>query len=54
MREREARFGRLTEPGLIGIVFADTSGAIHDANKAFLDIVGTRSRIWRWRSTAGA
>jgi two-component system, cell cycle sensor histidine kinase and response regulator CckA len=36
----EARFAHLADSGLIGIMIADTVGNIHDANDAFLDIVG--------------
>lgn len=36
----EARFRRLTESGIMGIVLGDTTGKIHEANDAFLDMVG--------------
>jgi PAS domain S-box-containing protein len=36
----EARFGYLANSGLIGIIVADTLGNIHEANDAFLKIVG--------------
>lgn len=36
----EARFGHLADSGLIGIIIADTYGNIHEANDAFLEIVG--------------
>ena len=36
----EAKFRRLYDSGMIGICFADLSGAIQDANDAFLQIVG--------------
>jgi PAS domain S-box-containing protein len=46
LRESEARFRRLTESGLIGIVLSDTTGTIHEANDAFLRIVGyTREEL---------
>ena len=36
----EARFGHLADSGIIGIIIADTLGNIHEANDAFLTIVG--------------
>jgi two-component system cell cycle sensor histidine kinase/response regulator CckA len=36
----EARFGYLADSGLIGIIITDTRGNVHDANEAFLKIVG--------------
>jgi two-component system cell cycle sensor histidine kinase/response regulator CckA len=43
LRASEARFKHLAESGIIGIVISDTLGNIHEANDAFLGIVG-RSR----------
>ena len=40
IRVSEARFRRLTESGVMGVVVADTTGKIHEANDAFLKIVG--------------
>jgi two-component system cell cycle sensor histidine kinase/response regulator CckA len=40
LRESEARFKHLAESGIIGIVISDTHGNIHEANQAFLGIVG--------------
>ena len=40
IRVSDARFRRLTECGLIGIVLGDTTGKIHEVNDAFLKIVG--------------
>jgi PAS domain S-box-containing protein len=40
LRLSEARFRRLTESGIIGIVLGDIHGRIDEANDAFLDIVG--------------
>jgi PAS domain S-box-containing protein len=34
------RFQRLFEANLIGVIFSDTHGAIHDANDAFLEMTG--------------
>jgi PAS domain S-box-containing protein len=39
-REVDARFRRLAESGMIGIVFGDITGNTHDANDAYLQIVG--------------
>jgi PAS domain S-box-containing protein len=36
----EARLRRLVDSGLIGVVFGDEYGGLHDANDAFLDVVG--------------
>jgi PAS domain S-box-containing protein len=41
LRASEARFRRLVESGLIGIVVARADGAIEDANDAFLQLVGS-------------
>jgi two-component system cell cycle sensor histidine kinase/response regulator CckA len=38
--ESETRFRRLFESGLVGITVADSSGAIREANQAFLAMVG--------------
>jgi two-component system cell cycle sensor histidine kinase/response regulator CckA len=40
LRESEARFGRLAESGIIGIVTADVHGNILDANDAYTKMVG--------------
>jgi PAS domain S-box-containing protein len=40
LQESEARFRRLFESNIIGIIFADLSGNITMANNAFLQIVG--------------
>jgi two-component system cell cycle sensor histidine kinase/response regulator CckA len=40
LRISEARFRRLSESGIVGISIADVSGTVHDANQAYLDIVG--------------
>ncbi len=36
----EARFQRLSESGVVGIVLADLTGKVHDANDAFLSTLG--------------
>ncbi len=59
LRASEARFRRLVESGLIGIVVASADGAIHDANDAFLQMLGyTRedlvARRLRWDDLAPA
>jgi PAS domain S-box-containing protein len=40
LRESELRFRRLMESNLIGIVVSDLEGTIHEANDAFLNLVG--------------
>jgi two-component system cell cycle sensor histidine kinase/response regulator CckA len=40
LRESEARFRRLAESGLVGIVIAEGDGGIVEANDAFLALVG--------------
>jgi two-component system, cell cycle sensor histidine kinase and response regulator CckA len=40
LREAQTRFTRLAESGLVGIIIADESGRILDANDAFLSMVG--------------
>ena len=46
LRESEARFGRLADAGILGILKADIRGNILDANKAFLKMVGyTREEV---------
>jgi PAS domain S-box-containing protein len=40
LRESELRFRRLAESGLVGIIVAEGSGRILEANDAFLDMVG--------------
>jgi len=40
LQESEARFRRLVESNVIGIILADLSGKITDANDAFLQLVG--------------
>jgi PAS domain S-box-containing protein len=57
LRASEARFRRLYDSGLIGIVFLDGSGTITDANEAFASIVERpraelRARGSSWLSMA--
>jgi two-component system, cell cycle sensor histidine kinase and response regulator CckA len=40
LRDSEARFSKLAESGVIGIVVADVHGNISDANEAYLRMVG--------------
>lgn len=40
LRESEARFRALVESNLIGITIADQEGSIHEANDAFLSLIG--------------
>ncbi len=40
LRESEARFRRLSESGVVGIVTADVHGQVFEANDAYLAIVG--------------
>jgi PAS domain S-box-containing protein len=40
IRVSEARFRRLTESGIMGIVLADTAGQLREANDSFLRITG--------------
>ena len=40
LRESDERFRRVVESDMLGIMFFDMTGAIYDANKAFLDMVG--------------
>ncbi|MBL8955121.1 MAG: response regulator [Myxococcaceae bacterium] len=40
LRVSEARFARLSESGLVGIVIADLHGTIHDANDMYLSMLG--------------
>jgi PAS domain-containing protein len=39
-RSSEARFARLSESGIIGIVRADVLGNVHEANDAYLSMLG--------------
>jgi len=50
LRESEARFRRLVDANIIGIMIADVYGSIVDANDAFLEMVGyTREDLpFRW------
>jgi two-component system cell cycle sensor histidine kinase/response regulator CckA len=42
----EARFARLSESGIIGIVVADVTGTVYEANDAYLDMMGyTRAQL---------
>jgi two-component system, cell cycle sensor histidine kinase and response regulator CckA len=42
----EARFARLSESGIIGIVVADLAGTVHEANDAYLNMMGyTRQEL---------
>ena len=43
LRASEARFARLWDSGIVGICIADVLGNIHEANKAFLHMVGYSS-----------
>ncbi|MBD0345081.1 MAG: PAS domain S-box protein, partial [Coleofasciculus sp. Co-bin14] len=54
LRESEARFGRLAESNIIGIIVADLNGLILEANDIFLQMVGytqeeLRSGRVHWR-----
>lgn len=40
LRQSEAKFRRIFESNIVGILFANLSGQILDANQAFLDMVG--------------
>jgi PAS domain S-box-containing protein len=40
LREKEIRFSRLAQSGIIGTIVADLNGAIIDANDAFLQMLG--------------
>jgi two-component system, cell cycle sensor histidine kinase and response regulator CckA len=40
LREAKTRFTRLAESGLVGIIIAESTGRIVDANEAFLKMVG--------------
>lgn len=40
LRESELRFRRLVESNIIGIILTDLEGTIHEANGAFLSLVG--------------
>ncbi|MEA5624418.1 PAS domain S-box protein [Nostoc sp. UHCC 0251] len=53
LRESEARFGRLTESNIIGVLVADLNGLIMEANDAFLQMLNytredLRSGRIRW------
>ncbi|MCC5655852.1 PAS domain S-box protein [Nostoc sp. XA010] len=53
LRESEARFGRLTESNIIGVIVADLKGLIIEANDAFLEMLNytredLRSGRIRW------
>jgi diguanylate cyclase (GGDEF)-like protein/PAS domain S-box-containing protein len=54
LRNSEARFRRLSESGIIGIVYFDAEGRIIDANDKFLEMIGsnreelTGGRVRRW------
>jgi PAS domain S-box-containing protein len=55
LRQSEARFRRLVDSNIIGVLFPDLEGNIFDANDAFLQIVGyTREELQRgelnWRA----
>jgi PAS domain S-box-containing protein len=59
LRESEARFGRLAESNIIGIIVADLNGPILEANAIFLKMVGytqeeLRSGRLRWREMTPA
>jgi PAS domain S-box-containing protein len=40
LRESEARFRRLTEAGIVGILVADTDGTLLEGNDAYLTMIG--------------
>ncbi|MBD2102679.1 PAS domain S-box protein [Leptolyngbya sp. FACHB-261] len=40
LKKSEARFSRLVESNIIGVILADPSGSIREANDAFLKLVG--------------
>jgi two-component system, cell cycle sensor histidine kinase and response regulator CckA len=40
LRRSEGRFARLAESGIVGIAFADLEGNVHDANDAYLRMLG--------------
>jgi len=40
LKESEGRFRRLAESGIVGIIIAERTGRLLEANQAFLDIVG--------------
>ncbi len=47
LRHREARFRRISDSNIIGIMSWDAAGNITEANDAFLRLVGyTRSELW--------
>jgi PAS domain S-box-containing protein len=47
LRKSEARFERLLEAGIIGITVSGPGGKLHEANDAFLAIVGySRDELW--------
>jgi PAS domain S-box-containing protein len=48
LQESEARFKRLTEVNIIGVVAADFSGNIIEANEAFLQILGYTHEDLLW------
>lgn len=53
LRESDARFGRLTESNIIGVIMADLNGLIIEANDAFLQMLNytredLRSSRIRW------
>jgi PAS domain S-box-containing protein len=53
LRQSQARFARLAEAGIIGIGVADLDGTVHEANEAFLQMVGmsledVRSGKFNW------
>jgi PAS domain S-box-containing protein len=46
LRVSEERFRRLSESGIVGVVFGDTAGGIHEANDTFLAMIGyTREEL---------
>ncbi|MFB8789507.1 MAG: PAS domain S-box protein [Potamolinea sp.] len=40
LQESESKFRRLFESNIIGVIFANVSGAITEANDAFLGMIG--------------
>jgi len=46
LKASELRFRRLSESGMIGVMVADLEGGFHEANDAFLDMIGhTREEL---------
>src|SRR5258708_5938721 len=41
LRESDERFHRVVESDMLGIMFWESNGAVHDANDAFLEMIGS-------------